>query len=202
MAHSFRRDVDVILERDPAAHTRAEVILTYPGLHAVWGHHVAHAIWLNDHHLLARFLSAVLRVLTGVDIHPAATIGEGLFIDHAIGVVIGETAIVGADVTMYQGATLGGRLLASGQRHPTVGDRVMIGAGAKILGPVVIGSDTRIGANAVVVRDVAANSVIVGVPGRLLATHGHVAGPIEVDSLLERVHDLERLRAEQEDFTI
>lgn len=202
MAHSFRRDVDVILERDPAAHTRAEVILTYPGLHAVWGHHVAHAIWRHDHHLLARFLSAVLRVLTGVDIHPAATIGEGLFIDHAIGVVIGETAIVGDDVTMYHGATLGGRLLASGKRHPTVGDRVMIGAGAKILGPIVIGSDTRIGANAVVVRDVAANSVIVGVPGRMLATHGHVTGPIEVDSLLERVYELERLRAEQEDFTI
>lgn len=202
MAHSFSRDVDVVLERDPAAHTRAEVILTYPGLHAVWGYHVAHALWLRNRYLLARVLSAVVRVLTGVDIHPAATIGEGLFIDHAIGVVIGETAIVGEDVTMYHGATLGGRVIASGKRHPTVGDRVMIGAGAKILGPVVIGSDTRIGANAVVVRDVAANSVIVGVPGRLLATHGHVAGPIEVDSLLKRVHQLERLRAEQEDFTI
>jgi serine O-acetyltransferase len=202
VAHSFRRDVDVVLERDPAAHSRAEVILTYPGLHAVWGYHVAHALWERDHHLLARCLSSAVRVLTGVDIHPAALIGEGLFIDHAIGVVIGETAIVGDDVTMYHGATLGGRLLASGKRHPTVGDRVMIGAGAKILGPVVIGHDSRIGANAVVVRDVADGSVIVGVPGRLLATHGHVAGPIEVDSLLERVHELERLRAEQQDFMI
>jgi serine O-acetyltransferase len=201
MAHSFRRDVDVVVERDPAARSRAEVILTYPGLHAVWGYHLAHALWERDRHLIARCLSAVVRILTGVDIHPAARIGEGLFIDHAIGVVIGETAIIGDDVTMYHGATLGGRILATGKRHPTVGDRVMIGAGAKILGPVVIGNDSRIGANAVVVRDVADGSVIVGVPGRLLATHGHVAGPVEVDSLLERVHELERLR-EQEDFTI
>ncbi len=202
MVHSYRRDVDVILERDPAAHSRAEVMLTYPGLHAVWGYHLAHALWKSNHQLLARSLSSVVRMLTGVDIHPGASIGEGLFVDHAMGVVIGETAIVGDDVTMYHGATLGGRSVASGKRHPTIGDRVMIGAGAKILGPVLVGHDSRIGANAVVVRDVAEGSVIVGVPGRLLASHGHVAGPVEVDSLLQRVHELERLRAEQADFSI
>ena len=202
MLASFRRDVEVILERDPAAHHTAEVVLTYPGLHAVWGYRVAHALWLKDLHLAARMISAAVRVITGVDIHPAATIGEGLFIDHAIGVVIGETAVIGTDVTMYHGATLGGRTTSAGQRHPTVGNRVMIGAGAKVLGPVTIGDDSRIGANAVIVRDVPPGSVIVGVPGRVLASHGHVAGPIEVDILMGRVEELERHRAADDDFAI
>ena len=201
MLSTFRRDVEVILERDPAAHNATEVVLTYPGLHAVWGYRIAHALWLKDMHLAARMVSAAVRVITSVDIHPAATIGDGLFIDHAIGVVIGETAVVGTDVTMYHGATLGGRSSSTGQRHPMVGNRVMIGAGAKVLGPVTIGDDSRIGANAVVVRDVAAGCVIVGVPGRALAPHGHVAGPIEVDNLMGRVEELER-HLTDDDFVI
>lgn len=202
MLASLRRDVAVILERDPAAHHSAEVVLTYPGLHAVWGYRMAHALWQSDLHLAARIVSATARVLTGVDIHPAATIGEGLFIDHAIGVVIGETAVIGEDVTMYHGATLGGRSDSLGQRHPTVGNRVMIGAGAKVLGPVTIGDDCRIGANAVVVRDVPAGSVIVGVPGRVLASHGHVAGALEVDNLTGRVEWIERHFTGDDDFAI
>jgi serine O-acetyltransferase len=169
MLESLRQDVAVVRQRDPAARTDAEVILCYPGLHAVWGHRVAHRLWSADHCLAARFVSMVVRAWTAVDIHPAAVIGPGLFIDHALGVVIGETAVVGADVTIYQGVTLGGTSLEAGKRHPTVENRVTIGTGAKILGPVTIGSGSRIGANAVVVRDVPPNSVVVGVPGQVIA---------------------------------
>ncbi len=169
MFESIRSDVAAVRERDPAARSNAEVVLCYPGLHAVWGHRVAHHLWRSDHQLAARFVSVVARAWTGVDIHPAATIGPGLFIDHATGVVIGETAVVGSDVTIYQGVTLGGTSLEAGKRHPTVGDRVTIGAGAKVLGPVTVGSGSRIGANAVVVRDVPPDSVVVGVPGQVIA---------------------------------
>jgi len=169
MLDALRRDVAAVRERDPAARSDAEVVLSYPGLHAVWGHRVANRLWQADHRLGARFLSGVVRAWTGVDIHPAATLGSGLFIDHAVGVVIGETAVVGDDVTIYQGVTLGGTSLEPGKRHPTVGDRVTIGAGAKVLGPVTVGSGSRIGANAVVVRDVPPDSVVVGVPGQVIA---------------------------------
>ena len=169
MLDEVRRDVAMVRERDPAARTRVEVALCYPGLHAVWGHRVANRLWLTGHPLAARVLSTVVRAWTAVDIHPAATIGPGLFIDHALGVVIGETAEVGADVTLYQGVTLGGTSLEGGKRHPTVGDRVTIGSGAKVLGPVTIGAGSRIGANAVVVRDVPPDSVVVGVPGQVIA---------------------------------
>jgi len=165
----MQRDVAAVRERDPAARSAAEVVLCYPGLHAVWGHRLANRLWKADHHLAARFVSGIVRVFTAVDIHPAATIGAGLFIDHAIGVVIGETAEIGTDVTIYQGVTLGGTATETGKRHPTVGDRVTIGAGAKVLGPVTIGNGSRIGANAVVVRDVPADSVVVGVPGQVIA---------------------------------
>jgi serine O-acetyltransferase len=202
MRETLRRDVEVVLERDPAARSRLDVVLTYPGLHAVWGYRLAHALWEGDMQLLARVVSAIVRMVTGVDIHPAAVIGQGLFIDHAIGVVVGETAVIGDDVTMYHGVTLGGLTLSKGKRHPTVGNRVMIGAGAKILGPVTLGDDSRIGANAVVVHDVPAGSVIVGVPGRLLAPLGHVAGPAEVVNLMERVEELERQVAADDDYTI
>jgi serine O-acetyltransferase len=202
MRETLRHDVDVVLERDPAARSRLDVVLTYPGLHAVWGYRLAHALWEGDMQLLARVVSAIVRVVTGVDIHPAAVIGQGLFIDHAIGVVVGETAVIGDDVTMYHGVTLGGLTLSKGKRHPTVGNRVMIGAGAKVLGPVTLGDDSRIGANAVVVHDVPAGSVIVGVPGRLLAPQGHVAGPAEVVNLMERVEELERQVAADDDYTI
>ncbi len=202
MLATLRRDVEVVLERDPAARSVLDVVLTYPGLHAVWGYRLAHALWRADLKLAARVISASVRVVTGVDIHPAAVIGQGLFIDHAIGVVVGETAVIGTDVTMYHGVTLGGLTLDRGKRHPTVGDRVMLGAGAKVLGPVTLGDDSRIGANAVVVHDVAPGSVIVGVPGRVLHPQGHVPGPVEVVNLMERVEELERQVAADDDFTI
>ena len=169
MLAAVRRDVAAVRERDPAARSSVEVVLCYPGLHALWGHRVAHRLWVGGHPLAARVLAAAVRVCTSVDIHPAATIGPGLFIDHATGVVIGETAEVGRDVTLYQGVTLGGTSLEAVKRHPTIGDRVTIGAGAKVLGPVTVGIGSRIGANAVVVRDVPPDSVVVGVPGQVIA---------------------------------
>lgn len=169
MLATLRRDVQAAKERDPAARSTAEIVLCYPGLHAVWGHRVNHWLWQHGARLLARCGAGMVRWLTGVEIHPGAQVGAGLFIDHAMGVVIGETSVVGDDVTMYHGVTLGGTSLEHGKRHPTVGDRVTIGAGAKVLGPVTIGSDSRIGANAVVVKDVPPNAVVVGVPGQVIA---------------------------------
>ena len=169
MWQALMNDLRAAQERDPAARSAAEVALCYPGLHAVWSYRFSHWLWRHDMKLVARIVSAVTRSVTGVDIHPAAVLGEGLLIDHATGVVIGETAEVGAQVTLYQGVTLGGTSLSKGKRHPTVGDRVTIGAGAKILGPITIGHDSRIGANAVVVREVPPNSVVVGVPGQVIA---------------------------------
>lgn len=169
MFSASRRDLRAARERDPAARTVSEVVLTYPGVHAVWGHRVNHWLWTHGLHLPARIGSALVRFLTGVEIHPGARLGPGFFIDHGAGVVIGETAVVGSDVTIFHGVTLGGTSSASGKRHPNVGDRVTIGAGAKVLGAIDIGHDSRIGANAVVVRDVPSNSVVVGVPGQVIA---------------------------------
>jgi serine O-acetyltransferase len=165
---SIRRDLDSVLERDPAARTRLEIFLVYPGLHAIWIHRITSWLWTHKFKLLGRWLSQIARDLTGVEIHPGAVIGPGLFIDHGMGVVIGETAEIGADVTLYHGVTLGGTSLEKGKRHPTLGDRVVIGAGAKVLGAITIGDDSRIGANAVVVKSVPANSVVVGVPGQIV----------------------------------
>ncbi len=166
---TLKRDVLSALERDPAARSVMEIVLTYPGLHALWGYRMAHWLWQHDLKLLARMLSQLVRWPTGIEIHPGASIGQGLFIDHGMGVVIGETAEIGEDVTLYHGVTLGGTSLQKGKRHPTLGDRVVVGAGSKILGNITIGADTRIGANAVVVRSVPANSVVVGVPGQNIA---------------------------------
>jgi serine O-acetyltransferase len=168
MLAALRRDLRAARERDPAARSTLEVALTYPGVHAVWAHRVSHRLWRHHRTLLARLNSALAQRLTGVDIHPAAVLGPGLFIDHGIGVVIGETAEVGVDVTIYHGVTLGGNSLERGKRHPTVGDRVTIGAGAKVLGPITIGPGSRIGANAVVVKPVPPDSVVVGVPGQVV----------------------------------
>lgn len=165
----MRRDVEAVFERDPAARSKAEVALLYSGLHAVWAHRVSHALWRREHLTTARAVSQAARALTGVEIHPGATLGPGLFIDHGMGVVIGETAEVGTDCTIYHGVTLGGTSLEPGKRHPTIGDRVTIGAGAKVLGPIEVGHDSRIGSNAVVVRPVHDNSVVVGVPGQVIA---------------------------------
>jgi serine O-acetyltransferase len=174
---SIRKDLDAVLERDPAARTRLEVFLVYPGLHAIWFHRISHSLWIHRFKFLGRWLSQVARDLTGIEIHPGALIGPGFFIDHGMGVVIGETAEVGADVTLYHGVTLGGTSLEKGKRHPTIGDRVVIGAGAKVLGAITIGDDSRIGANAVVVKSVPANSVVVGVPGQIVhRSHLHHLG--------------------------
>jgi serine O-acetyltransferase len=162
-----RRDINAVFERDPAARTRFEVWLTYPGLHAMWGYRVAHWMWNHRMKLFGRWVSTMSRFATGIEIHPGAKIGAGFFIDHGMGVVIGETAEVGDNVTLYHGVTLGGVSIEKGKRHPTIGDRVVIGAGAKVLGAITVGSCSRIGANAVVVKDVPPNSVVVGVPGRV-----------------------------------
>jgi len=164
----IRRDISSVLERDPAARSRLEVFLVYSGLHAIWAQRISHWLWVRDVKFLARAMSQVTRWFTGIEIHPGATIGPGFFIDHGMGVVIGETAEIGADVTIYHGVTLGGTSLNKGKRHPTIGDRVVIGAGAKVLGAITIGDDSRIGANAVVVRSVPPNSVVVGVPGQIV----------------------------------
>jgi serine O-acetyltransferase len=166
---TMRGDVHAALERDPAARSALEVVLGYPGLHALWGYRLAHWLWLHNLKLMGRLFSELVRSLTGIEIHPASQIGQGLFIDHGMGVVIGETSEIGEDVTLYHGVTLGGTSLHKGKRHPTLGDRVVVGAGAKILGAITIGADTRIGANAVVVKSVPANSVVVGVPGQNIA---------------------------------
>jgi serine O-acetyltransferase len=164
----IRRDVKSALERDPAARSALEILLLYPGLHAVWVHRITHWLWTHNLKLAGRWLSQLARWLTGIEIHPGATIGSGLFIDHGMGVVIGETAEVGNDVTLYHGVTLGGTSLNKGKRHPTLGDRVTVGAGAKVLGNIFIGADSRVGANAVVVKSVPENSVVVGVPGQIV----------------------------------
>ena len=168
MLADIRRDVRSVKERDPAARSTLEVVLCYPGLHAVWGHRITHHLWQRGAKLPARFLAECIRKLTGVEIHPGATLGKGLFIDHATGVVIGETAEVGNNVTIYHGVTLGGTSLEAVKRHPTVGDDVIIGAGAKVLGAITIGDGSRIGANSVVVKSVPPGAVVVGVPGQIV----------------------------------
>jgi serine O-acetyltransferase len=199
----IRRDIDSVIARDPAARSRLEVMLVYSGLHAIWIHRITHWLWQRKVNFLARWLSQMARWLTGIEIHPGATLGPGFFIDHGMGVVIGETAEVGADVTLYHGVTLGGTSLNKGKRHPTIGDRVVIGAGAKVLGAITIGADSRIGANAVVVRSVPENSVVVGVPGQIVRrsqpTHvpdlNHTSLPdilgVTLKELMQRVDELE-----------
>ncbi|WP_375476465.1 serine O-acetyltransferase [uncultured Jatrophihabitans sp.] len=159
-----REDVRTALQRDPAATSVAVVALSYPGVHALWQHRWASWLWKRGRRTTARLLSQAARRRTGIEIHPAAVIGRRCFIDHGMGVVIGETAVVGDDVLLYHGVTLGGTSLRPGKRHPTVGDRVVIGAGAKVLGPVTIGNDARIGANSVVTKDIAAGATVTGVP--------------------------------------
>jgi serine O-acetyltransferase len=203
----LRRDVAAVLERDPAARNALEVVLLYPGLHALWGYRLSHWLWMHHFKLPGRWVSQWSRNMTGIEIHPGATIGGGLFIDHGMGVVIGETAEIGEDVTLYHGVTLGGTSLNHGKRHPTLGDRVVIGAGAKVLGAITIGEDTRIGANAVVVRSMPSNSVVVGIPGQVVKrAHVHQAGDapdlnhaalpdilgVAVKQLIERVERLEK----------
>jgi serine O-acetyltransferase len=171
-ARAFSRDVEVARERDPAARSTAEVLLCYPGLHAMWLHRAAHALYRRELRLPARLVSQLSRFLTGIEIHPGARIGPGLFIDHGMGVVIGETTEIGEDVTLYQGVTLGGTGKETGKRHPTVRDGVIVGTGARVLGPVVIGEGAKVGAGSIVIKDVPANSTVVGNPGRPVIVDG------------------------------
>lgn len=177
----IRDDFAAIRQRDPAARGRLETALTYPGLHAMLAHRAAHALWTKRLKTPARIMSYLARMVTGIDIHPGARIGPGFFIDHGAGVVIGETAEVGRDVTLYHGVTLGGVSWSPGKRHPTLGDEVMVGAGAKILGPVSIGAGARVGANSVVVEDVPPEATVVGIPARIVQTRQASRDPYRID---------------------
>jgi len=179
---TLRDDLDAAHAHDPAARTRAEVALAYPGVHAIWVYRLAHRMWqVPALRLPARLVSQLARAATGIEIHPGARIGERLFIDHGMGVVIGETAEVGDDVVLFHGSTLGGKSMKRGKRHPTLGDRVVVGAGAKILGPVWIGHDVQVGANAVVITDVPAGAIAVGVPAKIRRRPTEVPFDVEVD---------------------
>jgi len=169
---SIREDVGMVMEHDPAAKSRLEVLLCYSGLHAVWFYRVNHWLWNHQFFLLGRWLSQVARLLTGIEIHPGADIGRRLFIDHGMGVVIGETAIVGNDVSLYQDVTLGGTGKERGKRHPTLEDNVVVGGGARILGNIIVGKNCRIGAGSVVLRSVPPDSTVVGVPGHIIFREG------------------------------
>jgi serine O-acetyltransferase len=214
VAKEVRRDIRAASERDPSARgvARAEILFTWPGIHALLGYRVAHALYLGDVPFLPRLISLFVRALTGIEIHPAARIGEGLFIDHGTGVVIGETAEIGHNVTLYQGVTLGGTGFATGKRHPTVQDNVTIGSGAKLLGPITIGHGAKIGANSVVITDVPSNSTVVGNPGHPVRVDGrrvegpdadwiHLPDPIAeaIQALSARIVTLERELSELSD---
>jgi serine O-acetyltransferase len=205
----IREDVATVMEHDPAAKSRLEVFLCYSGLHAVWFYRINHWLWDKQFFLLARWLSQWARVLTGIEIHPAAQIGRRLFIDHGMGVVIGETAVVGDDITLYQGVTLGGTGKEQGKRHPTIEDQVVVGSGAKILGNIIVGKNSRVGAGSVVLRNIPPDSTVVGVPGHIIFREGkrvvitdpkQINDPLsealaavatEVSKLRERVQQLE-----------
>ncbi|HZX60122.1 MAG: serine O-acetyltransferase [candidate division NC10 bacterium] len=205
MFDTMRRDIQAARDRDPAVRSTLELFFCYPGLHAVWAHRIAHWFWSRGLLFIGRALSHLNRFLTGIEIHPAAHLGPGLFIDHGMGVVIGETTEIGENVTIYQGVTLGGTSLERKKRHPTIGNNVVIGAGAKILGPFTVGDNSKIGSGSVVVKEVPPNSVVVGVPGRVIYRDGKKVTDMDFDwtnlpdpvaqalqCLLDRVHDLEK----------
>ena len=207
MFKTIHDDVQSVLDRDPAARNVLEVLLCYPGLHAIWAHRLSHRLWKSGFKLIARAISQIMRGITGIEIHPGATIGRNFFIDHGMGVVIGETAEVGNNVTLYHGVTLGGTSLYKVKRHPTIGDHVVIGAGAKVLGAITVGSNSRIGANAVVVKSTPSDSVVVGVPGQIVVREHPIHVPEQVDldhgslpdtigetlaALIEHVNSLEK----------
>jgi len=210
MFNSLREDIEAVFQRDPAARSRLEVVLCYPGVHALIFHRVAHACWRRGWLLAGRFVSQLGRFMTGIEIHPGARIGRRFFVDHGMGVVIGETAEVGDDVTLYQGVTLGGVSLDPGKRHPTLGNGVIVGAGAAVLGPFTVGDGARIGSNAVVVKEVPAGVTVTGIPARpsgprpvreeefCFSPYGTTPGTMSVDPvsrslerLAERVRELE-----------
>jgi len=195
----IKRDIQAVFERDPAARTVTEVLLCYSGLHAIWWHRVAYQLWQWGLPLTARFISQAARFFTGIEIHPAARIGEGLFIDHGMGVIIGETSELGRNVTLFQGVTLGGTGKERGKRHPTLGDNVMVGAGAKILGSFTVGDNAMIGANAVVLHPLPSNATAVGVPAEVVRLEGQRLDPLAHDQLPDPVHECMQTMCERLD---
>ncbi len=202
MFKSLQADFQIIFERDPAARNWLEVLLCYPGLQALWMHRISHWLWSLGLPVIPRLLSHLSRGLTGIEIHPGATIGQGVFIDHGMGVVIGETAIIGNYCLIYQGVTLGGTGKETGKRHPTLGENVVVGAGAKVLGNLLVGNNVRIGAGSVVLRDVPSDCTVVGIPGRIVYRAGAKVAPLEhgqlpdseaeaIRYLLDRIEALE-----------
>ncbi|HHX74595.1 MAG TPA: serine O-acetyltransferase [Firmicutes bacterium] len=208
MLKRLKEDLQAVFERDPAAKSVLEVILCYPGLHALWAHRLAHALYKRRFFLLARLVSQISRFFTGIEIHPGATIGRGFFIDHGMGVVIGETTEIGDNVTLYQGVTLGGTGKEKGKRHPTIGNNVVVGAGAQVLGPIVVGEHAKIGAGSVVLKNVPSFTTVVGVPGRVVVHQGARVSSIDLnhidlpDPVAEMLHclqnQIDELRFQQE----
>lgn len=207
MWHTIKQDIEAVMERDPAARSVFEVVLTYSGLHAIWWHRMAHKLWKGEWFTLARIVSQVSRFFTLIEIHPGATIGNKLFIDHGAGVVIGETCEIGDNVTIYQGVTLGGTGKEKGKRHPTVGDNVIIASGAKVLGSFKIGENSKIGAGSVVLQEVPPNSTVVGIPGKIVVQDGkritndfdHCNLPDPIESMFRQMQqEIEGLRKEVE----
>jgi serine O-acetyltransferase len=198
---TLREEIDTIFERDPAARSVLEVIFCYPGFHAILFHRVANWLWRKEFYFLGRFVSHLGRFFTGIEIHPGAKIGKNFFIDHGMGVVIGETAEIGDNVTIYHGVTLGGVSLNKGKRHPTIGNNVVIGSGAKILGPFKVGDNSKIGSNSVVVKEVPPNSTVVGIPGRIVSgdkkvdfDHSNLPDPVAkaIECIIDRVVSIEK----------
>lgn len=192
MFKRLREDIEVVFKNDPAARSVLEVIFTYSGLHAIWAHRISHWLWKKKLYFLARLTSQISRFFTGIEIHPGAKIGRRLFIDHGMGIVIGETCEIGDDVVMFQGVTLGGTGKEKGKRHPTVEDNVFISAGAKVLGAVTLGKNSKIGAGSVVLKDVPPNSTVVGIPGRVVVRDGkRVDSSDKQEELEQKVKALE-----------
>ncbi len=213
MFSHLKEDLKAVFDRDPAVRSVFEVALCYPGFHAMLFYRLSHRLWINKFYLLGRFVSHLGRFFTGIEIHPGAQIGRGFFIDHGMGVVIGETAEIGNNCTLYHQVTLGGTSWAKEKRHPTLGDNVVVGSGAKILGPFVVGDNAKIGSNSVVVKEVPQNATVVGVPGRMVVSgdkpsgvdlqHGNLPDPVAkaVSCMMDQIHNLEarvrELTAEQ-----
>jgi len=189
MFKTLREDIRTIFNRDPAARSTLEILCCYPGLHALWGYRFAHFFWTHKMRFLGRLTSQITRFFTGIEIHPGAKIGKRLFIDHGMGVVVGETAEIGDDVLIYQGVVLGGTSLEKHKRHPTVGNRVVIGAAAIVLGPILIGDDARVGANSVVVTPVPAGKTVVGIPGKIVEDRRETIFNLEHGTLPDPIND-------------
>ena len=189
MFAQMKKDIDSIMLRDPAAKTRLEAALCYPGLHAIWLHRIAHHFYLKGWVVFPPLINTFSRFLTGIDIHPGAKLGPGLFIDHGMGLVIGETAELGSNVTLYQGVTLGGTGKEKGKRHRTIGNNVVVSSGAKVLGSFKVGDNSKIGSGSVVLKEVPPNSVVVGVPGRIVTRDGVRVNPADAESMIDLNHD-------------